>query len=467
MKKIYFLLAILGAVSFSNAQTNLCVTDVSYNYHTVSIFTSDGKEYTWGQNPYGQVGNGTIQTQNTPWQRPSSPKFVQIFHSLDHAAALSNDGKIYAWGRNSRGGLGDGTTVDKLSPIQIGTATDWKKITTGNFHTVALKTNGTLWGWGNNSACELTNAEAAPYPNNFYASPVQISPDTDWVDINSGGSRVFAIKSNGTLWGRGRNNYYSIGVPLYGDGACIFNFMQIGASADWRRVTTSVSGDYTLAQKTDNTLWGWGDNIMGAVGSGTSQLVQTPVQIGTDTWKDFAVGNPYGVGIKTNGTLWLWGRGCWDSTGSGNIVPANSLAPNQVGTESNWVKVAAGGCSVFAIRNDNTVWAFGAWGSIWNNGTNAYSYTPTLVFQCALSTSENEKELSNLVLYPNPTVDKISWAKNIPIEKVTIYDMSSRKIRSQNVSESSVDVSDLVNGTYIIRLESKDKTFYNSKFIKK
>ncbi|MPS63686.1 MAG: hypothetical protein DI622_06825 [Chryseobacterium sp.] len=463
MKKVYYLLAMLGSFQFLHSQSNLCVTDISFKYYTLSIFTNDGKIYTWGQNPYGQVGNGTTQTQNTPWLRPTTPKFVNIYPSINHAAAVSDDGKIYTWGRNDRGALGDGTIINKLTPVQVGSSTDWVKAQAGNAHTIALKNNGTLWGWGNNSACELTSTEAAPYPNDFYKQPVQLSPDNDWIDIASGGARTFAIKSNGTLWGRGRNDKFSVGAPLLANGTCVVNLTQIGTTADWKKVSSSVN-DFTLAIKTNNTLWGWGDNIDGAVGNGTSQLVQTPVQIGNDTWKDVAAGTSYTIGIKSNGTLWGWGRGCWDTSGT-IVVPPNSLSPVQVGTDSNWVKVAAGGCGNYALRADNTVWA---WGGVFNNGVYTSYTTPTLIFQCeSLSTSENDKELSNLVLYPNPTVDKISWAQNIPIEKVSIYDMSARKVLSENVSGSSVNVSHLTNGTYMIRLEKKDKTFYNSKFIKK
>ncbi|MBD8082970.1 T9SS type A sorting domain-containing protein [Chryseobacterium caseinilyticum] len=364
------------------------------------------------------------------------------------------------------GEVGNGSTTAVYTPIQIGTDSDWKAVKSGSAHTLALKTNGTLWGWGNNNACELSQTAANPSPNNYYTQPIQLSPDNDWKDIAAGSNKTFAIKNNGTLWARGKNNKYSIGIPNIGEGACVSTLTQIGSFSDWKKVSTSASGNFTLALKTNNTLWGWGDNVEGATGTGSGALIVPTIQVGISTWKDVAAGENYAAGIKSDGTLWGWGKSCTVPS-AGTSVPVSSLAPIQMSTETDWVKVAAGNCAVFALKSNNTLWAWGAYGALWNNGIDTHTSTPVLVFQCSLSTSENDKDFSNIVLYPNPTVDKISWALNIPIEKVTIYDMSWRKILSKNSPENVIDVSNLPNGAYMIKLESKDKSIYNSKFVKK
>lgn len=457
------------AYSQSNTylQGNQCVTDISITFRTVSIFTSDNKVYTWGLNDFGQVGNGTTQAQDAPniYLRPSIPDFSTISHGFISSAGLTKDGKIYTWGTNTTGVLGDGTTTDNFTPTQVGTDNDWVKVVNTWVNNIALKNNGTLWGWGNAGNCALTDVPAGSYPNNFYPQPIQISPDTDWVDISAGAGKTFAIKNNGTLWARGMNNHYALGLP--GLGSCI-SLTQIGSDTDWKKVVTSnMSGYFTLALKEDNTLWWWGayNHLY------PTTPVQTPTKIGVDTWKEVAAGSFYALGIKSNGTLWHWGVGCYLNFNT--IIPPNasSLIPEQVGTDSNWVKVAAGSCISFALRADNTVWAFGnntnqyGGGVLYGNTNLTSSATPILIFQCA-NASTKEDELSNIVLYPNPTVDKIFWAQNISIEKVTVFDMNGKQILSQNVSGFSLDVSHLSSGTYLIRLES-DKGFYNSKFIKK
>ncbi|MEG1022063.1 MAG: T9SS type A sorting domain-containing protein, partial [Myroides sp.] len=90
------------------------------------------------------------------------------------------------------------------------------------------------------------------------------------------------------------------------------------------------------------------------------------------------------------------------------------------------------------------------------------------VYYCGkASTNEYIKEIS-INLYPNPTTDKLFWSeKDIIIKKITIYDINGKKIVEQNVSENSINVSHLANGSYIVKLESNTEINYHSKFIKK
>ncbi|MFR9705049.1 hypothetical protein ACL00O_21495, partial [Aeromonas sanarellii] len=70
------------------------------------------------------------------------------------------------------------------------------------YYTLALKTDGTLWGWGMNNYYQLGFAPAIEQQ----MTPVQIGTDTDWVDLSSGTSGTnFAIKADGTIWGWGSN----------------------------------------------------------------------------------------------------------------------------------------------------------------------------------------------------------------------------------------------------------------------
>src|SRR5690606_8759379 len=365
--------------------------------------------------------------------------------------------------------LGDGTATDNFIPTQVGTDTDWVKVVNTWVNNIALKSDGTLWGWGNRGNCALTS-EPAPggASENYFPNPIQLSPDNDWVDIGAGSGRTFAIKSNGTLWVRGRNNGGSLGLPDINEMQCAGVLTQIGTDTDWKKVIPANMGQYSLALKTDNTLWWWGSyNHL------YPDTPQTPIQIGTDTWNEVAAGQWISIGIKSDGTLWNWGLGCFlDSTLTSMMPPDAPLeSPVQVDTRNDWVKVAAGPCTAYALRADNTVWAFGrTFGMgfddfLYGNENVASSTTPVLIFQCATS-SVSEHELSNLILYLNPTTDKIFWAENIVIEKATVYDMNGKQVLSENITGNSIGVSHLANGTYLIKLESQDKLIYNSKFVK-
>src|SRR5690606_16928853 len=130
MKKIYFSLLLFCVSLVTYSQEDYCVTDISFKSGTISIFTSDGKVYTWGDNQYGQIGNGTTGFQGAPdyYLRPETPKFVSISHGKISSSGLTADGEIYTWGTNEEGVLGDGTTTDNFIPTQVGTDTDWVKV---------------------------------------------------------------------------------------------------------------------------------------------------------------------------------------------------------------------------------------------------------------------------------------------------------------------------------------------------
>ena len=70
-----------------------------------------------------------------------------------HTVAVKTDGTLWAWGNNGFGQLGDGTTTDHYAPVQIGSG--FASVAAGEYHTVAVKTDGTLWAWGWNTRGEL------------------------------------------------------------------------------------------------------------------------------------------------------------------------------------------------------------------------------------------------------------------------------------------------------------------------
>jgi alpha-tubulin suppressor-like RCC1 family protein len=127
----------------------------------------------------------------------------------DHTTTIKTDGTLWIWGRNQFGQLGDNTVANKSSPVQtISSGTNWKLVSGGRYHTGAIKTDGTLWLWGRNSYGELGNSTLTPK-----SSPIQtISGGTNWKKISAGHNHTAAIKTDGTLWMWGHNNYGGLGT---------------------------------------------------------------------------------------------------------------------------------------------------------------------------------------------------------------------------------------------------------------
>ena len=117
--------------------------------HTTSI-KNDGTLWAWGYNYYGQLGDGTTDSKNIPTQEATaSITWFSVSAGVRHTVAIKSDGTLWSWGQNYYGQLGDGTTTDKNIPIQEATASNtWSHVSVGSPHTVAIKNDGTLWVWG-------------------------------------------------------------------------------------------------------------------------------------------------------------------------------------------------------------------------------------------------------------------------------------------------------------------------------
>lgn len=122
----------------------------------------------------------------------------------------------------------------------------------------------------------------------------------------------------------------------------LFAWCEPSFGADFQVAT---GGSHSLALKDDGTIWAWGGNGSGELGDGTNLSKSVPVQIGSDSnWIQVAAGYS-SFAIKSDGSLWGWGVGI--------------LSPVQIGADYNWQSIAAGSSHVLALKTDKTLWGWG------------------------------------------------------------------------------------------------------------
>ncbi len=338
--------------SYSSGATAYATPKASYvavsagGIHTLAI-KSDGTLWAWGFNDQGELGDGCVfaQTCNnrySPGQVGSEHTWWAVSGGTAHSVALKQDGTLWSWGDNSSGQIGTGCSGSPCfyysTPTQITPDTDWVSISAGGFFTAAIKTDGTLWAWGNNYAGQLGDGCVKGSSCVSKATPTTVNSDTDWAAVAAGANHVLALKTNGTLWAWGINDYGELGNAAQSPTAYSSVPVQIGTDMDWK--TIAVGDMHSLAIKTNGTLWSWGDNSYGQLGVtclASCLTVSAPIQVGTDAdWKDVDGGNSLTLALKTNGSVWAWGNISL-STG------ASSSVPHQVGTGTSWSKISAGG----------------------------------------------------------------------------------------------------------------------------
>jgi alpha-tubulin suppressor-like RCC1 family protein len=136
-------------------------------WHSIAL-KSDGSLWAWGDNNDGELGYGTVGIdQDSPGQVGTDTDWDQISAGLVHTIAVKANGSLWAWGDNSYGQIGDGTTTDGSFPAQIGTDTNWIEIDGGNNHTVARKSDSSLIVMNTNQQQIFSESESTSDPESY------------------------------------------------------------------------------------------------------------------------------------------------------------------------------------------------------------------------------------------------------------------------------------------------------------
>ena len=291
---------------------------------------TDGTIWSWGGGANGRHGHGDTENRSSPIQLGSSTSWTAAGGG-DGAQAIIGGGKLYTMGYNVEGALGHNvgaSSASKSSPTQVGSATNWSKVQGGLHSFVAIKTDGTLWGWGAQQYGNIGDGTVLSR-----SIPTQVGSATNWTQIAATKYRTGAINSDGELYMWGRGGYGQLGQ---GDSVDRSVPTQVGTDTDWAAI--SINYGNCLALKDNGSLYVWGLGREGQLGNnttGASAHVSSPIQVGDTT--DFAfisMGNAMAKAVKTNGTLFVWGNNGAGQLGLGDVVKRS--VPTQLGTDTNW-----------------------------------------------------------------------------------------------------------------------------------
>jgi alpha-tubulin suppressor-like RCC1 family protein len=270
---------------------------------------------------------------------------------------------VWAWGVGTCGTLGDNSIVSKSSPVSvIGGFIDWCQVSAGQNFSLAVRTNGTAWGWGCNDLGQLgTNSTVSR------SSPVSVLGGfTDWCQISAGQDFSLGVRTNGTTWAWGCN-----GSGRLGDNTTVAKSSPVsvvGGFTDWCQVSGGQRN--SLALRTNGIAWAWGLNVCGVLGDNTVTARSSPVSVvgGFTDWCRISAGKDHSLGLRQNGTVWAWGCNASGQLGTNSTVSRSSPV-SVVGGFTDWCGVGGGGRSSFAIRQNGTIWSWGyaAFGELGTN----------------------------------------------------------------------------------------------------
>jgi len=282
---------------------------------------NNGTVYATGDNSAGELGNGTTTSSTQPVEvltNSTTPLtgIVAITADNNESMAVDNQGRVWAWGLNTNGELGTGNATATPYATQVSGLSNMLAIASGQNHTVALKADGSVWAWGANGSGQIGNGTVSAWvtqPTQVIAPNTQSGPYIQSiVAVAAGSLHSVALDNTGKVYTWGDNSYGELGDS---DAALVAQSQPVLAKNSGTPITNivGISADATnsFAINNSGTVYAWGDNTIGELGTGTTNTVGTA--------SDLSPGQVQNLGtmamvsnqsaLAANGTLWTWGDG--------------------------------------------------------------------------------------------------------------------------------------------------------------
>ena len=263
------------------------------------------------------------------------------FDDIFVPADLFREGNLWVWGLAL---VGNNTAANVSTPVTtFAGGTNWKQASAGDEHFAAIKTDGTLWTWGVNS-----NGRLGTNDTTIRSTPVTtFAGGNNWKQVVACRQHCAAIKTDGTLWTWGVNSNGQLGTndtTIRSTPVTTF-----AGGTNWKQVIGSKQSSHMAAIKTDGTLWTWGQANVGQLGNGaTTGSISTPVTTfaGGNNWKQVSSGNQNTAAIKTDGTLWVWGNRTFGQLGNTNRIAVTTTSGSMSASSNVITGISTSGLSL-------------------------------------------------------------------------------------------------------------------------
>ena len=246
--------------------------------------TSTGILYAWGVNSSGQLGTGNTTNRSSPVTVVGGiTNWSQLSASSSQSLGLTSTGIAYAWGNNNYGQLGDGTTTNRSSPVTVvGGITNWSQVSAGGDHNLGLTSTGIAYAWGQGFTGVLGDGTTTNR-----SSPVTVVGGiTNWSQLSAGAQHSLGLTSTGVAYAWGSNQFGRLGDGT--ETSTSSPVTVVGGITNWSQLSASAS--HSLGLTSTGIAYAWGNNGYGKLGDGTTTNRSSPVTVvgGITNWSQLS-----------------------------------------------------------------------------------------------------------------------------------------------------------------------------------
>ncbi|MGA9140464.1 MAG: hypothetical protein WBZ29_09585, partial [Methanocella sp.] len=372
---VLVLLAMLFMASWSPVQASVPrITEIKQGATASMAVDENGKLWCWGSNFDGECGIEPVSGNKSTYYivTPTRVKGISNVIGMDEGThwfvvALDKNHNVWTWGDNSYRTLGRDVKADPpyTVPEMVPRLVRVKTVTTGDDFCTVLLENGTVWSWGRNEGAQLGDGTVYTYPvddSMNRSDPGMVINLSDIKDISSGNRNVIAITNDGEPWIWGFGSVYLMGDYGKTHYSALMAYSRVSTPVHLENLhdidSVAVGLYFAVALKEDGTVWTWGSNYCGQLGTGKLDDSYDPVPVqGLSDIIQVSAGTEHALALSKDGTVWSWGRSQYGQVGDGTTTDRDSPVKLDL---PKIVSISAKGDNSMALDVDGNVWTWGS-----------------------------------------------------------------------------------------------------------
>ena len=312
------------------------IVSIEAGGHNSAAISSTGDLYTWGSNAYGQIGNGEndkahsyIPEKITIEDNGEVKEIKEISIGSNHSIALTSENKLYVWGDNQFGQLGNGTTTHSSTPIPMDLSSINNEVIieveTGENHNAILTDENNIFMWGDNKDKQINDSEE----NEIITEPIEINEnnyfDSETISsISLGGMHSMVLtEESGNLYAWGSNSTGQLGLGIVDE---TIEEPTLNENFNDEKIIMVSNGHlHSVAISENGNIYSWGNNSSGQLGIGNKNAENKPIKINSisspnNAYSKVFLGSYHSMILTSDNKLYVWGKNEFGQLGNDSLL---------------------------------------------------------------------------------------------------------------------------------------------------